>query len=113
MKSLGFEVELTAQTRDGGADIIALHRDKLGIQTRYLVECKRWKQERKVSVDFVRALYGVKEINKADHAVFVTTGRFTRDAYALAKTGRARNLTLVDYEKLQEWFKNYLKEYSK
>jgi len=109
MKDLGYDVELTAQTRDGGADLIAIHKDSLGIPTRYVVECKRWKPGRKVSVDIVRALYGVKQIQLADQAIFVTTSSFTRDVWKLAKSGSLHNLTLVDFERLQEWFRLYLK----
>jgi HJR/Mrr/RecB family endonuclease len=68
MRSLGYEVELTAQTRDGGKDLIAIHKDSLGIPNRYIVECKRWKRSRKVSVDVVRALYGVKQMEQADQS---------------------------------------------
>jgi HJR/Mrr/RecB family endonuclease/DNA-binding transcriptional regulator/RsmH inhibitor MraZ len=109
MKSCGFEVELTAQTRDGGVDLIAVHRDAFGISTRYVVECKRWSAERRVSIDLVRALYGAKEIYKADHAIYVTTASFTRDTWSLSRTGQLRNVTLVDFEKLKEWFELYLK----
>lgn len=36
-RSNGFHVDLTKRTRDGGKDIIAIHTDKLGIQTKYFV----------------------------------------------------------------------------
>lgn len=108
MRSLGYEVELTAQTRDGGKDLIAIHKDFLGIPTRYIVECKRWKRSRKVSVDVARALYGVKQMEQADQAIFVTTSSFTRDVWKLAQSGSLHNFTLVDFEKLQEWFRLYL-----
>ncbi len=109
MKSCGFEIELTAQTRDGGVDIIAVHKDVFGIPTRYVVECKRWASERRVSIDLVRALYGAKEIYQADQAIYVTTASFTRDTWNLCRTGQLRNVTLVDFERLREWFEQYLK----
>jgi restriction system protein len=112
MRSFGFEVELTAQTRDGGVDIIAVYKDSLGIRTRYVVECKKWDSKRKVSIELVRAFYGAKEIHQADQAVYVTTASFTQDAWNLCETGQLRNLTLVTFERLQEWFREYLKSQS-
>src|SRR5260370_11198462 len=112
MKSCGFEVELTARTRDGGVDIIAVHKDALGIRTRYVAECKKWASKRKVSIELVRAFYGAKEIHQADQAVYVTTASFTQDAWRLCETGQLRNMTLIDFERLQEWFGEYLKSQS-
>lgn len=109
LRSCGYEVELTAQTRDGGVDLIAIRKDVLGTTTRYVVECKRWVRERKVTVELVRALYGAKEAHRADQAIFVTSSRFTPDSWKLCSTGQLRNMTLVDFEKLQEWFAVYLK----
>lgn len=108
LESCGYEVELTAQTRDGGVDLFAVRRDVLGISTRYVIECKRWSKARKVTVELVRALYGAKEAHRADQAIFVTSSRFTSDSWKLCTTGQLRNMTLVDFEKLQEWFAVYL-----
>jgi len=109
MKSCGFEVELTAQTRDGGVDMIAVHKEVFGIATRYVIECKRWSRGRKVTIDLVRALYGAKEAHKADQAIYVTSATFTKHAWNISKTGQLRNVTLIDFEGLREWFETYLK----
>lgn len=58
-KSKGYEVDLTKRTRDGGKDIIAIHTDTLGIRNKYFIECKCYSESNKISVDVVRALYGV------------------------------------------------------
>jgi restriction endonuclease Mrr len=109
LQGCGYEIELTAQTRDGGVDLTAIRKDVLGITTRYVVECKRYAKARKVTVELVRALYGAKEAHRADQAIFVTSSRFTPDSWKLCSTGQLRNMTLVDFEKLQEWFAVYLK----
>ena len=109
MQSCGFEVDLTARTRDGGVDIIAVHKDAFGIPTRYVVECKKWSSKRKVTINLVRALYGAKEVHKADQAIYVTTATFTKDAGKICSTGQLRNLSLIDFEKLREWFEIYLR----
>ena len=46
----GFDVELTATTRDGGCDLIAVSRDQLGIKTKYVVEAKHYSRLNKVGV---------------------------------------------------------------
>jgi restriction endonuclease Mrr len=102
-------VELTAQTRDGGVDMIAVHKEVFGIATRYVIECKRWSRGRKVTIDLVRALYGAKEAHKADQAIYVTSATFTKHAWNISKTGQLRNVTLIDFEGLREWFETYLK----
>src|SRR5438874_3653029 len=63
----GFHVELTRQTADGGRDIIAIH-NKLNIRSKYIIECKRYAPERKVSVELVRSLLGVKTSENANKA---------------------------------------------
>jgi HJR/Mrr/RecB family endonuclease len=75
----GFEVELTAQTRDGGRDIIAVKKSAEA-NYRFLIECKRYRPDLKVGVELIRALYGVKVDEKATKAILATTSTFTADA---------------------------------
>jgi len=49
-----YEVRLTKRTRDGGKDVIAIHRNELGLETCYFIECKRHAPHRKVDVGIVR-----------------------------------------------------------
>lgn len=77
-RRLGFEVELTKQTHDGGIDIIAI-RD-LEVRTRFLIECKRLAPHNKVSVDAVRQLHGVKQDIGGTKAILATTTYFSPDA---------------------------------
>lgn len=105
MRSLGFEVELTAPVRDGGCDIIAFNADNLGIRTKYVVECKRYRQDRPVGVELVRSLYGVKLQNQAEHAVLATTSYFTRGAIHFAKDPEVLNLHLKDLTEIRKLLK--------
>ena len=82
LETTGFDVELTAASRDGGYDIVAFSSDSIGIKTKYIVECKRYHPDNPVGVQLVRSLYGIKDLNKAQHAVLATTSYFTRDAIA-------------------------------
>lgn len=75
----GFDVELTAATRDGGRDIVAVK--KCGVAAlKYLIECKRYAQSKKIGVAFVRALHGVTAKEGANKGILATTGEFSRPA---------------------------------
>jgi HJR/Mrr/RecB family endonuclease len=78
---MGYTVELTPLTRDGGIDIIA-SRDFDGAGVRLMVECKLRRTDRKVGIAEVRALYGVKISEQATKAILVTTGSLTQEARA-------------------------------
>lgn len=101
---LGFEVELTKRTRDGGRDIVAIgHRI---VRTKYLIECKHYAPLRKVTVNPVRALHGVVADEGATKGILVTTSSFTRPATDYFK----RNQWLLegrDFDGLVEWLGNF------
>ena len=54
---LGYSVELTQRTRDGGRDVVAIN-DSV-VKNKYLIECKRYKRDATVGVELVRQLHGV------------------------------------------------------
>ncbi|OOE36996.1 endonuclease [Salinivibrio kushneri] len=109
-RSKGFEVDLTKRTRDGGKDIIAVHTDGIGIKNKYFVECKRYAESNKISVDVVRTLYGVMNtMDGPNKAIIVTTSTFTDDARKFVKQ-EARSswdLALVDRIQLLDWLDGY------
>jgi hypothetical protein len=101
--SLGYTVQLTAQTRDGGKDLIAvasLH----GIEMRLLVECKRYARDRKVDVGLVRQLYGVKQMERATKAILATTSYFSPDARSVERQF-IHELELKDYDAVVRWIR--------
>jgi len=57
-----------------------------------IVQCKHWRTAQ-IGVSLVRELYGVMVAEKADRAIFVTTGTFTPDAVEIA---HGKPLELVD-----------------
>jgi hypothetical protein len=103
LESLGFDVELTAASRDGGYDIVAFGADSIGIKTKYIIECKRYSRDCPVGVSLVRALYGIKDVNKAHHAILATTSYFTRGAVAFAQTPSVLGLHLKDLDDISRW----------
>lgn len=101
----GYEVELTGQTRDGGRDIIAIKESEVAVK--YLIEAKRPEPGNPVGVVPVRALYGVKKLERATKAILATTTYFSRDAKVEFKDV-TWELELREYEGIIEWINKYL-----
>lgn len=78
---------------DGGVDLNLTYP----AGERLIVQCKHWRN-RHVGVKPVRELWGVLDDEKADGAVFVTSGSFSADALAFA---RGKQLELIDGAKLR------------
>jgi hypothetical protein len=102
----GYIVELTARTRDGGRDVIAV-RDR-EVRTRYLIECKRPDPGRVVGIRPVRELYGVKEDDRATKAILATTAYFSRDALLFFERHKWE-LEPRDFKGLMEWVHEYVR----
>lgn len=102
----GFSIELTAKTRDGGRDIIAVG-NKEQIAIKYLIECKRPDPGNPVGVGLVRQLLGVVEDEKATKGLLVSTTYFSPDAKAIEERNKWR-LQLNDYEHIVTWISQYL-----
>src|SRR5712691_7073724 len=78
---------------DGGVDLNLTYPSG----QRLIVQCKHWKN-RQVGVTPLREIWGVLDDEKADGAIFVTSGSFTADALAFA---RGKQLELIDGPKLR------------
>jgi len=104
IESFGFSVELTARTRDGGKDIIAIQE---GIGTsKFLIECKRYRN--KVGIDVVRAMHGVVMAERATKGMIITTSEFTAAAAEYLDKNKYL-LDGVDFNRLMEWIQEYRK----
>lgn len=95
----GFETRLTQPTRDGGRDIIATKAGINGRPVVFYVECKRYARTNKVSVELVRALYGVQTADRINKACLVTSSHFTSDAINFAQSQNVM-IDLVDGDAL-------------
>jgi len=101
----GFKVELTQATRDGGRDIIAIY-ETMAIRTKYLIECKRYAPENKVTVAMVRNLYAVRMDEVANKAILATTSSYTKDAREFASR-HIWDLDLKAYDDIIKWVQAY------
>lgn len=108
LQRFSYEIQLTKATRDDGIDIIAFSRSSLGIEEKYLVQCKRYSEQHKVGVSAVRDLLGVGSVESNTGLMIVTTSSFTSPAMELAGRENARwRLHLRDYENIKRWLYEY------
>ncbi|MEJ0104734.1 MAG: restriction endonuclease [Bacteroidota bacterium] len=105
LRDMGWDVELTKETRDGGADILAYLNTDIG-RLLCLVEAKHYREDRKISVDLVRTLYGTLCDAQANSAMLVTTSSFTKDAQNFQQKHKYQ-LRLRDYADIVQWIIRY------
>ncbi len=104
---LGYSVELTPATNDGGFDICAAKSERTGGRFLYLVECKRYVPPSKVGVGIVRALHGVVQQRRATAGLIITTSFFTKNAEIFQEPLKYQ-LHLKNFNELQDWVANAL-----
>ena len=106
-EEFGFEVQLTAKTKDGGADILCMTKP-LDIPLKIAVEAKRYKPTNIISVGLVRAFIGAKDSLGANKLVFVTTSRFSKKAIELANSPfHINELELKSLSDIIKWANDY------
>ena len=105
LEDLGFDVQLTQATRDGGSDIIAYIRNAV-CEYLTLVECKKYDPKNKVGVGIIREVTGVHHMKRATKSIIVTTSFFSADAIKEAKAFE-HQLDLKDYDSIKSWLQRY------
>jgi hypothetical protein len=103
--SMGYQVELTKQTRDGGYDLIAVKKID-GLPIKFLVECKRHSLKHPVDVQIVRSFLYVVNQERANKGIIVTTSYFTKDAWE-QQSIQGYMLDLRDKKDLLNWISTY------
>lgn len=109
-RAKGFVVDLTMRTRDGGKDIVAVHTDGLGIQSKYFIECKHYSESNKVGVEVIRSLYGVMNAKDGPNkTILATTSTFTKGAKGFVENEAASkwDMALADYDEIVRWLNDY------
>lgn len=105
LADMGWVVELTKQTRDGGADILAFLNTPIG-KLLCIVEAKHYREERRIGVELVRNLYGTLCDSQASSAMLVTSSSFTKDAKAFQQRHEYQ-LSLRDFSDIVGWIQKY------
>jgi hypothetical protein len=108
LDGLGYEVELTQRTRDGGRDIIAIGNRSIA-SSKYLIECKRYSAKRTVGIAPVRSLYGVVADEGATKGIIVTTSSFTKPAHEFLDRHTWR-LEGRAFDGVLEWLREYQRQ---
>ena len=96
---LGYVVTITAQGADNGIDLIATTNDSI-LKPVYLVQCKRNRIDRKVSVPILRDLRCVVDDYRANGGIVMTSSYFTSKAQEYAERDQYR-MQLFDVLRLK------------
>ena len=105
LQTVGYNIELTRPTKDGGIDLFAIKKDsEFGVH-KYLLQAKRYKD--KVQVEPVRSLLFLHNHYKATKSCLATTAQFTKGAWELADNYKWQ-LELKDYTGIYQWVKHVL-----
>jgi restriction endonuclease Mrr len=103
---MGYEVELTPLSRDGGRDVLAVMATPLGKQLT-IIECKRYDIDNRIGVELVRQfLWVLEQEDRANRGLIAATSYFTSGARELEAQHRWR-LGLKDYESIVGWLSQY------
>ncbi len=94
--AMGYSVKKTAQTRDGGIDIIAEKFDEC-----FLIQCKRYSPKRKVTINVVRELNGVINVSSTvNKGIIISSTGFTKPAENFATKSQIQLFDRKDVERM-------------
>jgi HJR/Mrr/RecB family endonuclease len=91
-RNLGYHVEQTPYSNDGGKDAIAWKDNK-----KYLIECKRYANDHPIGRPLLQKFFAAMVEEKAVRGFYVTTGTFASTAHEYAKE---TNMELINSTKL-------------
>jgi restriction system protein len=101
---LGFShVEVAGRSGDGGIDLIGTVRINNVLSFRVLAQCKRYKET--VGPGDIRNFRGAMQ-GRTDKGIFITSGRFTREARNEASRDGVPAIDLIDGESLAKLLKD-------
>lgn len=89
-RRLGFDVEPTDYSNDGGIDLVATYNQPI-FSGKYIIQCKNWTGP--VGQPEVRDLYGVVMDQRANKGILITPSDYTQQAYDFAS---GKNIELIN-----------------
>lgn len=101
LENMGFSVETTKASGDGGIDLVAYNFQPL-LSGKYIIQCKRYTGS--VGEPVIRDLYGVVTSERANKGILMTSGVFTKQAQIFAD---GKPIELIDGVKLRELLQDY------
>ena len=105
LAGFGWQVSLTQSSRDGGYDILGVSEDAPGLESTWVVECKRYSSKNKVGIEIARSLYGVKSQLGVSNALLVTTSSFTKGVQEVESS--KYDISIRDHNSILEWINSY------
>lgn len=95
---LGYKVERTQSTKDGGKDIIIRKPEILG-DFIYYVECKKYAAKRHIGTGIIKNLIGTISTDRVNGGILATTSYFTRDAKKyISENNYSCQIQMHDYD---------------
>lgn len=105
LRESGFvQVEVTGKSGDGGIDGKGIVRINGFLSFHVFFQCKRFKDS--VASSYIRDFRGAMQ-GRADKGLFITTGKFTREAIKEASRDGAPPIDLIDGDLLCEKLKEF------
>jgi len=105
---LGFEVELTRPSKDGGKDLILNYKDSKG-EYSYIVELKHWRENRvggEIPIEFLHVIIRENRMK----GLLISTNGFTKNAFeGLTKIDRNR-IKFAEKDKIFSLCEIYIKK---
>lgn len=101
-RNMGYLVEETQLSRDRGIDLI-IRIDHFGLSHTWIVQAKRYKDP--VGVKAIREYSSLRQRDRVDGVIIVTTSHFTKEAQEEAAE---HNVKLIDGNLLAEMLNHYL-----
>ena len=101
LENMGFAVETTKTSGDGGIDLIAYNSQPL-LSGKYIIQCKRYAGS--VGEPIIRDWYGVVTSERANKGILMTSGVFTKQAQIFAD---GKPIELIDGVKLRDLLQDY------
>ena len=98
----GWHVELTARTRDDNIDVIAIRRD-FDLPASMIVQCKRYKESRKIGIDIVRSVMYTIDKYRTNFGMIATTSTFTSGAILEGRQMNPWRMEFRDLERIRDW----------
>jgi HJR/Mrr/RecB family endonuclease len=105
LEKMGYKVQLTPLTKDGGKDIIIASNKDIG-RFMYYVECKKYAPDNPVKLGIVKQLYATVIADNVTAGILVTTSHFTKGAKDFAEN-QLHQLSLIDLLKLNDLLKRH------
>ena len=108
LEVLGFSVELTPPSKDGGKDII-LECIISGSKHTYIIEIKHWRAGGRVGYGKIKEFLDIVVREKRQGGLFLSTSGYCNNVYQILSEIEREQLKLGDNKTVIYWCKTYVK----